>query len=313
MMQKVVDILEDFYDRMYSSYEKWLAVPIIMLVLAFSVIGYSYISTGELVSKGIEFTGGTETQLSVPSSISEEEIRTAFSQRYEEVNVRTLSQGEETIFLIKTGERPDRVGGSEITGSEENLKDINTTEIVEETLNANNIPYSDIGVQTIGSAVSKSFLFEAQIAVLFSFLVMASVIFIAFRSLVPSLAVILAAFLDIVVAVAGMNVLGINLTLGSLAALLMLIGYSVDTDIVLSTRILRQRKGTLKERVKDSITTGITMTAGAIVAFTVLFLVSTSPTLDQIAAVILIGLLADIPATWTGNAIILKMHSEGKI
>lgn len=315
MFDKIVEWFDRFYDFMYSDYEKWLAVPIILLALSFGVLGYSYIQTGDLVPKGIEFTGGTEIQVSSPGEVTKKDIEDAFIEEYNEVNVRTLSSGDTNRFVITTsGELSDSGSGegSQISDEEE-FDDINTTQRIEGILENNNIEYNDISIQTVGAAVSQSFLLEAQIATAFAFIVMSIVIFVAFRSLVPSLAVIAAAFTDIIVAIAGMNVLGINLTLGSLAALLMLIGYSVDTDIVLSTRLLRQRKRSLKERVKDSITTGMTMTAGAIAAFAVLFIVSTSPTLDQIAAVILVGLIADIPATWTGNAIILKMHAEGRI
>ena len=38
-----------------------------------------------------------------------------------------------------------------------------------------------------------------------------------------------------------MRVVGIELSLGTLAALLMLIGYSVDSDILLTNRVLKRR------------------------------------------------------------------------
>ncbi len=313
MFEKIVEYFDSFYDMMYSNYEKWLAVPIIILVLTGGILGYSYMQDGELVPKGIEFTGGTEIQVAIPGEVSQQEIEEMFGEAYSDVNVRTISSGDSRNFIIRTSGKSADAGEQSQIAEDDGLGSINTTDQVENILKRNNVEYGEIGIQTVGAAVSGSFLFEAQLATAFAFLVMSVVIFVAFRSLVPSLAVIAAAFIDIVAAIAGMNLLGINLTLGSLAALLMLIGYSVDTDIVLSTKILRERQRDLKERVKDSITTGVTMTAGAIAAFTVLYIVSTSPTLDQIAAVILMGLLIDIPATWTGNAIILKMHAEGKI
>jgi preprotein translocase subunit SecF len=127
---------------------------------------------------------------------------------------------------------------------------------------------------------------------------------------VHSLAVIFAALTDILAAMAGMSILGIELTLGSLAALLMLLGYSVDTDILLSTRVLKQREGSLADRIWSSVLTGSTMSLAAIFAFAALYLVSPSSTLDQIAAVIVIGLAADLPITWLGNAFILKWYVE---
>jgi preprotein translocase subunit SecF len=114
-----------------------------------------------------------------------------------------------------------------------------------------------------------------------------------------------------------MSLLGIPLTLGSLAGLLMLIGYSVDTDIVLSTRVLKRNRGSLRSRIWSSVKTGVTMSSGGIAGFTLLYLVSTAivgqSELSNIAAVMVIGLLADMPFTWFGNAIVLKKYVNDEL
>lgn len=318
MMEKVNQKLDSGFDRIYSNYEKWLIVPALLILLSAGIIGANYVNNGEFVSKGIDFTGGIEIKIETPNNYTKKDIETALTGELENINVRGLGEGGEnrTFSITSTTQfRGESVGGDSIQAGNESQRDFtDVNKEVNQMLKRNNIQtLSDPNINTVGGTVSGSFLFEAQIAVLIAFLIMSTAIFVAFRSLVPSAAVIAAAFTDILVAIAGMNLLGINLTLGSLAALLMLIGYSVDTDIVLSTRVLKQRKGDLKDRIKNSIGTGMTMTGGAITAFTVLYLVSPSVTLDQIAAVILIGLVTDLPATWFGNAIILKMHSEGRI
>jgi len=296
MRQEIIDRFNRFFEFVYADYEQWIAVPIILLIAAAGLLGFTYMTTGEFISKGIQFTGGTEIQVQVTGDTGTDDVRQALSGTIQEMNLRTISGDAGSQWVI-----------------------VETTEslesgTIEAALADSSLQYTDeVSIQSIGAAVSSSFLREAQIATLVAFLIMSAVIFVAFRSFVPSMAVILAAFTDIIVSVAGMNLLGIDLTLGSLAALLMLIGYSVDTDIVLSTRLLKQSSTDLKERVRDSITTGLTMTSGALVGFTVLFILSSSATLDQIAMVILMGLLVDIPATWFGNAIILKMHAEGRI
>jgi preprotein translocase subunit SecF len=95
----------------------------------------------------------------------------------------------------------------------------------------------------------------------------------------------------------------------------MLIGYSVDTDIVLSTRVLKRERGSLKSRIWSSIKTGTTMSSGGIAGFLLLYLVSLAlvgpSELSNIAAVMVIGLTADMPITWLGNAIVLKKYVNG--
>jgi preprotein translocase subunit SecF len=97
----------------------------------------------------------------------------------------------------------------------------------------------------------------------------------------------------------------------------MLIGYSVDTDIVLSSRVLKQKKGSIKDRIWSSTKTGVTMSAGGIVGFILLYSISMltvgPSTLSEVSSVMVIGLLADIPFTWFGNAVILKKYVEGDI
>jgi len=56
---------------------------------------------------------------------------------------------------------------------------------------------------------------------------------------VPSSCVILAAVSDIISTIAVTNLLGLKMSTAGIAALLMLIGYSVDTDILLTTKVLK--------------------------------------------------------------------------
>jgi len=112
--------------------------------------------------------------------------------------------------------------------------------------------YPDAKVDQIGEMFGKTLQRQAFFAVLLSFIGMSIVVLIAFRSLVPAGAVVLAAFSDIVITAAIMNVIGIPLSLGTTAALLMLIGYSVDSDILLTTRVLK-RRGKLDEKLSGGL------------------------------------------------------------
>ncbi|MFZ0443020.1 MAG: protein translocase subunit SecF [Methanobacterium sp.] len=171
--------------------------------------------------------------------------------------------------------------------------------------------------RSVGPLLSKQSLTQVYYALAFAFIFMSITVFIIFRNLVPSMAVILAAFCDIIIAIGGMSVFGIPLSLASVGALLMLIGYSVDTDILLTTRVLKRREGTINERAKDAMKTGFTMAAAAIGSMMALYLVVKffmpyAQVLDQIAAVLIIGLVADVLATWLMNLGILRWYMEGR-
>jgi preprotein translocase subunit SecF len=97
----------------------------------------------------------------------------------------------------------------------------------------------------------------------------------------------------------------------------MLIGYSVDTDILLTTRVLKRREGTINERAIDAMKTGFTMAAAAIGSMVALYLVVVylmpyAQVLGEIAAVLIIGLVADVMVTWLMNLGILRWYMEGR-
>jgi len=135
-----------------------------------------------------------------------------------------------------------------------------------------------------------------------------------FLQSLPSIAVIFAAFADIVMALAVIDFFGIKISAAGLAAFLMLIGYSVDTDILLTTRALRKREGALNERIYGAFKTGIFMTlTGLIAVLPAFFIVTGLPdSFRQIFLILAIGLGADIINTWLTNAGIIKWYCEKK-
>ena len=157
-------------------------------------------------------------------------------------------------------------------------------------------------VEFIGGSLGASFYKQMAIALLLAYIFMAIVVFITFRIPVPSLAVIFSAFANMICTLAVFPLFGIKLSTAGIAALLLLIGYSVDTDILLTTRLLRRHDGTLFLRLLDSMKTGLTMTAAAIVALGVGYLFSTSYVLQQMFLIIIIGLLFDVIMTYGLNA-----------
>ncbi len=289
---------EKQFDRIYSDFDKYMIVPVALITLSLAVLGFSYIQDGEVLSKGLDFTGGTELQFTVQQEFTTAEIQSTFeSEGRSGVQVTRQVQEDQESMIVQVP--PPEIG-------EEEAKRILEGAGYNPELQSQRF---------LNASVSDQFFTQAMLAFVMAFTIMSLVIFYAFRDLTPSLAVIFAAAGDIIFSMAGMVILGIPLTLGSLAALLMLIGYSVDTDIVLSTRVLKRTQGTLQSRIWNSVKTGVTMSSGGIAGFTLLYIISrmiVGPSeLSNIAAVMVLGLVADMPLTWFGNAIALKKYVEG--
>jgi len=173
---------------------------------------------------------------------------------------------------------------------------------------------ANLKVGQMSSVLSKTFLANSIAAFIAAYILMSIVVFIAFRTFVPSAAVILAATCDIIFAAGCISLLGIEFQLVSVVALIMLIGYSVDTDILLTTRVLKSPKF-VDSTIDDTMKTGLTMTFAAIVVTIILFTVSnsTSPpitTLSNLAIILFFGLVMDIFSTWFMNTGILKWYVE---
>ena len=286
------------FDKMYEDYDKFFAVPLLLILIASGVLFYNFATTGEFLEKGTDFAGGTEITFEVEGNFSSTDVEQLFAENGRPgTSVLTQDTGERQLLLVQVAppeiEREEALNILESGGYQAEID----------------------GFNSISAAVSGQFFRQAQFAFILAFTVMSTVIFYAFKDFTPSIAVVFAAGGDILIAAAGMSLMGVPLSLGSLAALLMLIGYSVDTDIVLSTRVLRMNRGTVKSRMWGSMKTGLTMSSGGIAGFTLLYLISTSivgpSALSNIAAVMVIGLLADIPLTWMGNTVILKKYVEG--
>ncbi|VVB85341.1 Protein-export membrane protein SecF [uncultured archaeon] len=275
------------------SLRQMLIIPAILLLLSLSILAYTTYRTGAPVELGMEFKGGTA--IIFDSAKTTDQLKTEF-QNYPGVEVRQYSGSERKIM--------------EFSPMDQSLKDTLVQKVKSESTNPDTVETRDMGEQ-----FSKSLQSQAVRAIVISFVFMAIVIFIIYRTFVPSVAVVISAFADIAFAAAMTDVFGILLSLGTVAALLMLIGYSVDTDILLTTRLLK-RKGDLNTKTKDAMITGLTMTTTALAALLAMFIVSsgivTSFTridiIRDISIVLIFGLIADMINTWMTNVGILRWY-----
>ncbi len=177
------------------------------------------------------------------------------------------------------------------------------------------VPFSVYSYQQVTPTLSRYFLSQVEEVIIVAFLLISIAVFAVFRSAVPSLAMIFGTGNDIIIALGAMGLFKIPLGLASLGGLLMLIGYSIDTELLTSIRILKRREGTVEERAYGAMRTGITMTSAAIVSFAVLFIVSLVtyiPTYYEISGVVLFGLIGDLFTTWLVNAPMIMLYKKHK-
>ena len=271
---------------MMENHRILIAIPIILALLSLVLIGFNGLE------QGVDLKGGSQAELQLLGSVTPSELESTLDSQLNTNNIKVTSNGNNKV----TVELENNVNSSTFTSA------INGKAKV--------ISYNEIG-----PVLSEEAMGQIYIAMLFAFLFMAITVFIVFREPVPSVAIILAALCDILIALGGMSLLKIPLSIASVGALLMLIGYSVDTDILLTTRLLKRREGTVEQRAKNAMYTGLTMSFAAIAAMGILFVVTVlimpeATTLSNISAVLVIGLIGDILSTWLMNLGILKTYID---
>ena len=262
-----------------------MLVPIAVIILALISLGVTYVSTGSPVKLGIEFTGGT--LITVPGIGSEESVAAEFAS-YPLQDVRDIGNR----YMLQFGP----------------MSDLEYSQLVKLA----NDRFESPDIRHMGPIYSKELQSQVARYLPLSFIFMAIVVFVVFRELFVSGLVVICALADILTAAASMNLTGVELSLGTVAALLMLIGYSVDTDILLSMRVLK-RKGDVDEKIKGAMGTGLTMAGTTIAAVISLIIISnflylivpSFTRMDVIAdmtTVLIFGLAADVFNTWVTNA-----------
>lgn len=280
----------DSFVRKHSD-RQLMILPGAILLIAVLIIAFTWATTGAPVKLGMEFKGGTMISLTTDTPLTE------LKDKYSAYPITDVRQTGSTT-VMQFGPMSDE---------EQNTlnKDITDT-------------YENVEIRVVGPVYGKDLQEQAIKGIFFSFVGMSLVVFVIFRTFIPSGAVVLSAFCDIMTAVAFMDLVGVELSLGTLAALLMLIGYSVDSDILLTTRVLK-RKGEIQENISNAMGTGITMTTTTLVALIAMYLVSTYsylviPSFSQInllsdiSIVLIFGLVADMINTWLTNVSILRWY-----
>lgn len=273
-------------DRILKSYRPLIAIPAAITLIALLLVVFNGLN------ESVDLKGGALAELTLEKSVTQAELESLLREK--------LGTGDIKVLSIM-GERATVQFGTD-------MDVVKVSEALRGTATINSY-------KAVGPVLSKQAMTQIYWAIGFAFLFMSVTVFIIFRDPVPSLAVILAAASDIIIAVGGMSLFGIPLSLASVGAILMLIGYSVDTDILLTTRVLKRRKGTINERARGAMKTGVTMSITAIASMAALYLVTVfvmpeARVLSDIAAVLIIGLLADILTTWLMNLGILRWYLE---
>ena len=283
-----------------DKFKKLVIIPVLLVVLSVGLLAMSYFSSGSLLQRSIDLQGGTQITIhySEKPDINAFEGTLKSNLGATDANVITTtdptSGRQQTLVVSVAGDIPP----DQIIGEIESFLGIT-------------LEPSTYSVRSLGSSIASTFWFKVLTAFALAFALMIFVVVFFFRSIKPASAIILAITADIVVILGFMSLLGINLSLATMAAILMIIGYGTDSNVLLSQKLVKEKEGEPFDRLLQTIPTGISMSATTICTMAALFIFAANAlVLRQIAAVLLIGLTADLLNTWVLNANLLLWHRK---
>ena len=282
------------YDKYYKAI---LVIPVIVLLASLIYIGIFYSEHGDILYKDVSLSGGTSITINgeIDQNLLESGLRTMFPD-VSFTKLEDVASRKEIALVVESSAPPEQLKPEieKVLGYK--LTDENSS------------------IEFTGATLSQNFYKQLIIALIISFILMSIVIIILFRTFVPSIAVIFAVFADVTIPLALVDVFEIKISAAGIAAFLMLIGYSVDTDILLTSRALKSKEGSLNMRIFGAFKTGFFMTVTALAAVLPAFFLFTGlpDSFRQIFLILSIGLCADIFNTWLTNASIIKWYCEKK-
>ena len=223
--------------------KKWLFLG---FSLIFSVAGVLSMLFWHHIPVGIDFKGGTQVRVSFPTAPNEDHLRTAMDRAgIHDASIQRLNgaNGFEAVITL-----PET--------SDSNSDSARTTVVKALATNYTDSTNKVEDAYTVGPTAGRQLTRQAGWAILWSLLGMLAYLWFRFEFIYGAAAVI-AVFHDTLITIGAFSLTDKEITLTVIAAILTLVGYSMNDTIVVFDRIRENlqlmRRATLSEVVNKSI------------------------------------------------------------
>lgn len=267
-----------FFSQPNIQFVKFRKIAYIVSILVI-VVGMTVFARRGMKNYGIDFTGGTLQQFKFEEVVTAEEVRNVLSDvGLGESTIQQFGGGKEVIIRSFGGKTDQIISGIEKkfgTGSFEMMR-----------------------VETVGPVVGEDLRRAAIKAMIFAMIGIC--LYISFRfEFRFAITAIIALIHDVLVALGMIALTGREVSLPVIAALLTIVGYSINDTIVLFDRIREDRKFMRKAGPEEIINTSInqTLSRTVLTSMTTLFVVLSlfifgGKVINDFAFVLLVGVMA---------------------
>jgi preprotein translocase subunit SecF len=227
---------------------RWAAIAISSLII---LAGIALAARLGGLRMGVDFSGGTSIIAKFQQPVSEEQVRRAIEGLPGEEAVQQFGDPSDHEMLIRL---PMMASEERGTNLEEGARR------VEEALKRANVgPFEVISTEIVGPVVGRDLQRKGIYATLFSILAIAVYIAVRFR---PSFAIgsVIATLHDVLVTLALLVIFGYELSLNIVAAMLTMVGYSVNDMIVIFDRVRENLRSHRREPLDAVINQSLNQT-----------------------------------------------------
>jgi preprotein translocase subunit SecF len=172
------------------------------------------------------------------------------------------------------------------------------------------IPENSVTIEPMGPLISSIQSEQMLYSIIVAFIVIGIITLIIFRRLVVPMTILPVIGLDIVCVLGYMALFRVPLSLTSVLAIVMLVGYAIDTSILLVYRVLKRVGGEPREQVVASLKTGLMTGVFLVVILLSLDILTSAMQINVLTFMLIFGIAINILNTWFLGAGILLRHAE---
>ena len=276
-----------------------------MLSAAVAVAGLISIALHGGLRYGVDFTGGTLVQVDFVEPLSVGELRSVVDEAgFPRAQIQAFRGTNEFIVRLQTFEET----GEGVVGR---LQTAFSAAVGEEG-------YEVLRVEAVGPKVGSELQRKATFAILLSFVL--TMIYLAFRfEWRFGVAAVVATIHDIVITFGFISAFGIEITLGTVASILTIVGYSLNDTIVVFDRIRENLKKKRKESYEETLNRSINetlprtvLTSGTTLATLLALFLFGGSVIRPFALVLILGvMIGTYSSIFVASPVLLEIEEYG--
>jgi preprotein translocase subunit SecF len=290
---KKISLLMKILSFIENNYKKFLLLSISLFAIFIGIILFNYFKYGYIINKSITISGGYVTLINNNYNLTNTEIQNILNQM--NITDYVLYSTPNIIYI----ESRDQINGTLLINLLNQYYNIS-------------IQPSDISIQQYSSLVGDLIFNQFLFFVILAMILAAFVIFIAFRVSNTTLNIISTILFDIIGLLAILSITKYPIGANGFIAMLMILGFAIDNNVVLSTNMIKEKDKPFIERVKMSFRVGVLMEIIALYTLLLLYFIVPDPSVNEFAFVLSTATILDLIYYLIGNIPLYKYFEAKK-